>query len=85
MAFALARPPIFVISLYLHATTFAFLGMFLTSSVGEVLFNKEEADILLHRPIDPRLLLRAKIRVLVEASLWIAGALTWPDLSSACL
>ena len=33
---------------------------------------KEEADILLHRPISPRELLWSKIRVLVEVSLWLA-------------
>jgi ABC-2 type transport system permease protein len=40
----------------------------------EVLFNKEEADILLHRPVAPRTMLWAKVRVLVEVSLWLAGA-----------
>jgi ABC-2 type transport system permease protein len=48
--------------------------MFVASSAGEVLFNKEEADILLHRPIDPKTMLWSKIQVLVEVSLWIAGA-----------
>lgn len=66
--------PVFALSIYMHGMTFAFLGMFLASSVGEVLFNKEEADILLHRPITPRTLLWAKIRVLLESSLWLAGA-----------
>ena len=54
--------------------TFVFLGMFVASSAGEVLFNKEEADILLHRPVTPAALLWAKIGVLVEVSLWLAGA-----------
>lgn len=68
------RQPIFGLSIYLHAMTFVFLGMFVASSAGEILFNKEEADILLHRPITPRALLWAKIRVLVEVSLWLAFA-----------
>ena len=55
--------------------TFVFLGMFVASSAGEILFNKEEADILMHRPITARDLLWSKIRVLVEISLWLAGAL----------
>ena len=55
--------------------TFVFLGMFVSSSAGEVLFNKEEADILLHRPVSSRDLLWAKIRVLIEVSLWLGGAL----------
>jgi hypothetical protein len=54
--------------------TLGFLGMFIAASAGEVLFNKEEADILLHRPVTSRALLRAKIGVLVEVSLWLAGA-----------
>jgi hypothetical protein len=71
---SMATQPIFGLSVYLHAMTFAFLGMFVASSAGEILFNKEEADILLHRPIDPRTLLWSKIRVLIEISLWVAGA-----------
>ncbi|MDB6024259.1 MAG: hypothetical protein JWM68_482 [Verrucomicrobiales bacterium] len=70
----LLRQPVFALSIYLHAMTFVFLGMFVASSAGEVLFNKEEADILLHRPITAKALLWAKIRVLVEVSLWLAGA-----------
>ena len=49
--------PVFGLSLYLHAMTLVFLGMFVASSAGEVLFNKEEGDILLHRPITARALL----------------------------
>ena len=66
--------PVFALSLYLHAMTLVFLGMFVAASSGEVLFNKEEADILLHRPIAPRTLLWAKISVLVRVSLWLAAA-----------
>jgi len=75
LAFALRGKSVFVVALYLHSLTFFFLGMFVASSAGEILFNKEEADILLHRPIEPRALLWAKIRVLVEVSLWLAGCL----------
>jgi hypothetical protein len=66
--------PVFGLALYLHGMTLVFLGMFVASSAGEVLFNKEEADILLHRPILPRVLLWSKIGVLVRVSLWLAGA-----------
>lgn len=65
---------VFALSVYLHAMTFVFLGMFLAASSGEVLFNKEEGDILLHRPISPRALLWAKIGVMLEVSLWLAVA-----------
>ena len=74
MALFLRRQPVFALAVYLHAMTFAFLGMFVASSAGEILFNKEEADILLHRPVSPKAMLWAKIRVLVEVSLWLAGA-----------
>src|SRR5216117_2048671 len=66
--------PVFALAIYLHAMTLMFLGMFVAASAGEVLFNKEEADILMHRPVTPRALLWAKIGVLVEVSLWLAGA-----------
>ncbi|MCX6928917.1 MAG: hypothetical protein NT154_37760 [Verrucomicrobia bacterium] len=66
--------PVFALSVYLHGMTFVFLGMFVAASAGEVLFNKEEADILLHRPVTPRGLLQAKVGVLVQVSLWLAGA-----------
>ena len=74
MALFFLRQPIFALAVYLHAMTFVFLGMFVASSAGEILFNKEEADILMHRPISPKTMLWAKIRVLVEVSLWLAGA-----------
>ena len=48
------------LSLYLHGMTFVFLGMFIAASAGEVLFNKEEGDILLHRPITSKALLWAQ-------------------------
>lgn len=66
--------PVFPLSIYLHAMTLVFLGMFVAGSAGGVLFNPEEADILMHRPVTARALLRAKISVLVMVSLWLAGA-----------
>jgi len=74
VAISFRGQPVFMLSLYLHAMTLVFLGMFVASSAGEVLFNKEEGDILLHRPVTPRALLQAKVGVLVHVSLWLAGA-----------
>jgi hypothetical protein len=74
-ALALRHGSVFALSAYLHSVTFVFLGMFVAASSGEILFNQEEADILLHRPVLPRALLWAKIRVLAEVSLWLAGVL----------
>jgi len=65
---------LYAVSIYLHASTMMFIGMFVASSAGEALFNKEEADILLHRPVTPQALLWAKVRVMVEISIWLAAA-----------
>jgi hypothetical protein len=73
-ALAFRQQPVFSLALYLHGMTLLFLGMSIAASAGEVLFNKEEADILLHRPVTPRALLWAKVSVLVQVSLWLAGA-----------
>src|SRR5207248_11683101 len=54
VAVSFISQPLFALSLYLHAMTLVFLGMFVAGSAGEVLFNKEEADILMHRPVTPR-------------------------------
>jgi ABC-2 type transport system permease protein len=69
--------PVFTLSICLHSMTFIFLGMFVAASGGEMLFNRDEAEILLHRPVAPRAMLWAKISVLVEVSLWLAGALNF--------
>lgn len=82
MALVFLNQPVFALSLYLHAMTLVFLGMFVAASAGEVLFNQEEADILMHRPVTPRALLRAKIGVLVQVSLWLAGAF---NLAGLCV
>jgi hypothetical protein len=66
--------PVFALALYLNGMTLILVGMTVAASAGEMLFNKEEADILLHRPIDPKDLLWAKVTVLVQMSLWMAGA-----------
>lgn len=66
--------PSFILSFYLHGMSLLFLGMFIAASAGEILFNKDEAEILLHRPVAPRTLLWAKITVLTRISLWLALA-----------
>jgi len=76
--------PVFSVSLYLHGAGMFFIGMFVASSAGEVLFNKEEAEILLHRPVSPRAMLWAKVRVLCQVSLWLALAFNLAPLVAAC-
>jgi hypothetical protein len=82
MALMFLRQPVFALSIYLHAMTLMFLGAFVAASAGEVLFNQEEADILMHRPVTPRALLWAKIGVLVQVSLWLAAAF---NLAGLCV
>ncbi len=52
-----------------HAYTLLFGGISLVSASGAMLFNEQEPDILLHRPVSARLILLAKVRVLLR-SLW---------------
>jgi hypothetical protein len=72
LATSMRGQPILTLALYLHVMVIVFLALFIASSSGELLFNQDEADILLPRPITPRMLLWAKVRVLLEVSLWIA-------------
>ncbi len=65
---------IFTLAVYLHAMTFILVGLFVAAAAGEVLFNAEEADILLHRPVNAGALLRAKIFVLLQVSILMAVA-----------
>jgi hypothetical protein len=64
-----------MLSAYCHGLTFLFVGMFIASSAGEVLFNRVEPDILLHRPVSAKALLWAKISVMMQVAMWIAFAL----------
>lgn len=74
-ALAFLGKPVFMVSLSVHTLTLMLLGMFVAGASGEVLFNRDEADILGHRPIRPQALLQAKVYVLVSVSLWLAAAL----------
>jgi hypothetical protein len=74
LAFAFWSQPILALAVYLHVSTFIFLGLFVASSAGEILFNKDEGDILLHRPVSSRQLLWAKVSVLAQVSVWLAMA-----------
>lgn len=59
----------------LHMVTLLFASLTLASSVGTMLFVREEAEILLHRPVAAAELLRAKCAVLIAFSLLLALAL----------
>ena len=73
-AFAFPRSSVLAFAAPLHGVTFFLLGIYVAASAGEVLFNQDEADILLHRPVLPQTVLWAKVRVLVEITYWLGGA-----------
>ncbi|MGB6221938.1 hypothetical protein [Haloferula sp.] len=69
-----ARGELFFLSMHLHGLTLVFLALFVSGSAGEILFSDSEPEILLHRPVSASQLLWAKVRVMVEVSLWLALA-----------
>ena len=66
---------LFTYTIILHAMTFFVVGMAVTSESGDILFNVNESDVLVHRPIHPRTLLLAKTINLVGFTLVLATAL----------
>ena len=66
---------LFVFACTLHGCTLMFASLTLASSAGTMLFMKEEAEILLHRPVTPQQMLRAKCAVLAGFALMLALAL----------
>ncbi len=75
LCLTLVHEPVFVMAAYLHGLTFVMVGLFVAGSAGEVLFNRDEADIFGHRPIAPRTLLWARVSVMVQVALWLTAAL----------
>lgn len=67
--------PPFVFASSLHVMTMLFASLVLASTVGTTLFVREEAEILLHRPVRAEEVLRAKCAVLIAFSLFTAFAL----------
>jgi len=70
----------FVFASVLHGFTFSFASLTLASNAGTMLFMKEEAEILLHRPVTPHQMLRAKCAVLAGFALLLALALNLAGL-----
>jgi len=71
---------VFERSTTLHAFTLMMVGIMMAGSSGTLLFNVEEADILLHRPVTPRALLAAKVWVIVVMGMGLALALNLAGL-----
>ncbi len=66
---------LFTYTIIIHSMTFFVVGMAVTSESGDILFNANESDVLVHRPIHPRTLLLAKTINLVGFTLVLATAL----------
>ncbi len=65
----------FAFAASLHAMTFMITGMNMAISSGRLLFNPDETDILLHRPIEPQIMLRCKLQIIIEFTMALATAL----------
>lgn len=74
-ALALGKLSLVAFAGSLHALTFLLVGINLASTTGTLLFNPDEAEVLLHRPIRPRALLAAKVRVIVLVTFALACVL----------
>ncbi|WP_395748716.1 hypothetical protein [Prosthecobacter sp.] len=70
----------FVFAVSLHSLTMMFASLTLASSAGTMLFMKEEAEILLHRPVTPQQMLRAKCWVLAGFAFLLALSLNLAGL-----
>src|SRR5258708_12558970 len=73
---AASQLDVFTYAVLVHSMTFFVVGMAVTSESGDILFNANESDVLVHRPIHPRTLLLAKAINLVAFTLILAPAFT---------
>lgn len=67
--------PPFAFATSLHVITLVYASLTMASTIGTMLFVREEAEILLHRPVRPEEVLRAKCAVLIAFALFSAAAL----------
>src|SRR5436190_3185888 len=66
---------LFTFTIIVHSITFFVVGMAVTSESGDILFNANESDVLVHRPIHPKTLLLAKTINLIGFTLVLATAI----------
>ncbi len=64
----------------MHGVSLMFASLALAASAGNLLFAREETEILLHRPVEPRQLLQAKAWVIIRFALILAFALNFVGL-----
>lgn len=69
------KSPTLVQASLAHAMTFMMVGMTLATSCGTLLFNDQESDILLHRPVSATMILQAKVKVILTQTFFLALAL----------
>jgi ABC-2 type transport system permease protein len=72
---AFSHIDLFTFTIIIHSITLFVVGMAITSESGDILFNTNESDVLVHRPIHPRTLLLAKTLNLIAFTLILATAL----------
>src|SRR5260370_8820421 len=72
---AASQLDVFTYAVLVNSMTFLVLGMAVTSESGDILFNANESDVVVHRVIHPRTLLVAKAIKLVAFTLILAAAL----------
>ena len=71
----LMHPGVLLYSIALHTLTLFTVGMSAVIESNDVLFDQQEDEILMHRPIPPATLLAAKAGALVGFTSLLAGAL----------
>lgn len=81
LALVSLRMPMVAFATFAHAFVMLFGGLSVVASCGTMLFNEQEPDILLHRPVTGRMILHAKVRVLLGSLCLNAVALS---LALAC-
>jgi hypothetical protein len=64
MGFVAGKTPFLVCSALMHSFTTLVAGLGLMYACSEILFHEQESDILLHRPVDSRLILQIKALVI---------------------
>jgi ABC-2 type transport system permease protein len=72
---AFAKVDVFTFGIVVHGMTFMIVGMGISAEAGDVLFNANENDVLVHRPIHPSTLLLAKALNLLAFAMILALAL----------
>ena len=74
---AFSHADVFSFSLIVDSMTLFFVVMTAAAESGDILFSTAEADVLMHRPVEPKTLLLAKSLNLLALMMLLAGALNF--------